>query len=112
MTAPTAVAASDPEPNELAQRLAVAPTARGLSQGELARRSGVGQSRISRIESGEKAQPAFADVVALAHALELTLETLTERDSQALLAALADPAAVPFLTWGAGKTSATTEIDT
>ncbi len=44
---------------------------KGWSQSELARRSGVGQSTISRIERGDTAGVSLGVLEKLAHALEI-----------------------------------------
>jgi HTH-type transcriptional regulator/antitoxin HipB len=50
--------------------------ARGWSQSELARASGVGQSAISRLEAGERSSISFADLERLADALDVDAAVL------------------------------------
>ena len=49
----------------------------GLTVYELAKRSGILQTTIARIESGEN-QPRFATMVALARALHVSLDTFAK----------------------------------
>jgi putative transcriptional regulator len=62
----------------IGKRLRAARTAAGLSQAQLAHRSGVAQPAISRIERDETHDPGLLLVVALARALGVTLDHLVE----------------------------------
>lgn len=62
------------EATSLADRILIGRRARGFSQAELARRSGIPQPQLSKLERGQVQQPGFADVVALAAALEIDLQ--------------------------------------
>lgn len=55
---------------------------RGLSQGELARRSGVSWSYISFLEAGKRKSPSVKIILALAGALAVSVEELLGQDSR------------------------------
>lgn len=57
-------------------RLRAAREARDLSQAELARRAGVDQGTISKIESGDTRSPEYETVYRLARELGTTVEAL------------------------------------
>ena len=57
-------------------------TRRGWSQAELARRSGVPQATISRIEAAKTAGISFDTLVSLADALEMHPAALIERSER------------------------------
>ena len=50
--------------------------ARGLTQGQLAVKSGVGQSHISRLEAGQRPNAKVSTVARLAHALGVGIDDL------------------------------------
>jgi len=52
---------------------------RGISQNELARRSGVKQSVLSYIESGRTKHPRIDTLAAIAAALEVPIEALMQK---------------------------------
>lgn len=76
----------------LAERLKTARVARGHSQPELERISGVGHAQISRLERAQVAQPSLNDVLALAAALRIPLEALISPTPDLLLELLDDEA--------------------
>jgi transcriptional regulator with XRE-family HTH domain len=51
---------------------------RNLTQGELARRAGLGQAHLSLIESGARANPTAAVLKKLARALDVSVTELLE----------------------------------
>ncbi|MNL79006.1 HTH-type transcriptional regulator SinR [compost metagenome] len=51
---------------------------RGWTQSELAERSGVSQSTISQIESGERKYPRVNNIKKIAEALETSMEELID----------------------------------
>jgi len=63
--------------------------ARGWSQSELKRRSGVGQDAISRLESGHVQNPRIENVQKIADALEVSLDDLLRKPAAGSAAAAA-----------------------
>jgi len=61
---------------------------RGWSQAELARRSGVDQGRISRLESGETLNPQPETLLRLSEALQVPLTAIVGRPSPATIHAV------------------------
>jgi len=51
---------------------------RGWTQSELAKRSGVSQSTISQIESGERKYPRVHNIKKIAETLEVSIEELID----------------------------------
>lgn len=62
------------------RRIAAARKVRGMSQEELAERSGIAASAITRYETGDM-MPGFARVAAIADALGVTTDWLAGRGS-------------------------------
>lgn len=60
----------------LGKRVHAARIAAGLSQGDLARRAGVAQAAISRLERGETVEPGAFLLAGVARALDTTMEEL------------------------------------
>lgn len=65
----------------IADRLRAARIGRGLSQGELARKSGVHKNGIQGYELG-KVIPGAQNLIALADALEVSLDWLCGREGR------------------------------
>ena len=65
----------------IADRLRAARLGRGLSQGELARKSGVSENGIQGYELG-KVSPGAQNLIALADALEVSLDWLCGREGR------------------------------
>jgi transcriptional regulator with XRE-family HTH domain len=61
----------------LAERLGQARRQRGKTQQDLAAEAGIPQSQISKLERGQTAEPSYSTVVALARALQLSLDALS-----------------------------------
>lgn len=72
----------------LAERLTTARRLRNLTQEELARRSGVPQPQISRLERGQTAEPSVFTVSSLAETLGVDLRLLLDTDADRFLTAL------------------------
>lgn len=68
------------DPQGLGERLRRARESRGWNQRELARRAGVANSAVSRLEGNEAVKPDFDTIVKLAIALECTLDYLAGRE--------------------------------
>ncbi|MDX1387647.1 MAG: helix-turn-helix transcriptional regulator [Acidobacteriota bacterium] len=66
-------------PPEIGQRIAAARLRRGLSQGTVARRSGIAPSYLSRIEN-RKIQPSFKTVTRIASAMRISLAELADTE--------------------------------
>jgi transcriptional regulator with XRE-family HTH domain len=60
----------------IGQRVRAARIAAGLSQGQVAERSGVAQPAISRIERGETREPGVLIMAGIARALDVTVDEL------------------------------------
>lgn len=69
----------------LPQRLRSARRVRQLTQPEVAKRSGLSQSQISRLESGQTSDPAFSTVAAVARALGVSLDAIAAPDGDEFL---------------------------
>ncbi|MBI1393904.1 MAG: helix-turn-helix domain-containing protein [Alphaproteobacteria bacterium] len=72
------------------ERLKAARDLRGLSQGELAERSGLPPSSIGHFETGSR-KPSFDTLRKLANALEVTTDYLLGRTDNPALAESGDP---------------------
>lgn len=72
----------------LAERLTTARRLRKLTQEELARRSGVPQPQISRLERGQTSEPSVFAVSRLAETLDVDLRLLVGPDTDRFLSAL------------------------
>lgn len=70
------------DPPLRARRLRAARVARGWSQSELAKRSGLNRSVIRGIESGQLQETAFESIVKLAKALGLGIDVFATDDEQ------------------------------
>lgn len=57
-------------------------TAKGLSQEKVARAANLGLSHIARIEQGVIADPSWTTVLAIAHALGVSVADLEDVDSE------------------------------
>jgi len=88
------------EARVLAERLITARRLRELTQEELARRSGVPQPQISRLERGQTAEPSLFAVARIAEALELDLRLLVDPDGNRFLHALLGEEKPPALAGG------------
>ena|SRR2546426_3305119 len=76
--------------NKFADRLRRARQLRGLSQSELASKSGLQPSAVSHFETGQRS-PSFANLKALSEALEVTTDYLLGRvDEPSLTGKTAD----------------------
>ena len=71
----------------LAERLKRVREKRGLSQTELARRAGVRQGTLSRLESGESSEPLMSTAAALAKVLEVPIEFFFDGEDSAAVPA-------------------------
>ncbi len=69
-------------PNALGVRLRHARKLRGLTQQELAKAAKVPQSAISEVETGESQSPVGTNLVALAHALQVSPRWLAHGEGQ------------------------------
>ena len=69
-----------PEPGALGRNVKRLREGLGWSQSELARRSGVSQGFVSRLESGESTQALVGAVQALARALGVTVDELLREE--------------------------------
>lgn len=69
---------SSPNPDEFGVRLRAAREAKGLSQAELAEKSGLQPSAISHFETGRRA-PSFDNLKVLADTLSVTTDYLVGR---------------------------------
>lgn len=66
----------------LADRVRVKREERGLNQADLAKKSGITQATISRIESGEVTQPKSENLLKLAQALGVTVDFLVGKSDK------------------------------
>lgn len=66
--------------DDLPQRLREARLKAGLSQSQLAERAGVALQSLQRLEHGRSPDPRLSNVVALAHALGVTVDSLVADD--------------------------------
>ena len=64
----------------LGDRLRLAREKRGWNQRELARRAGVANSAVSRLETNDAVEPAWETIVKLATALDCSLDYLSGRE--------------------------------
>ncbi len=71
-----------PEPGPLGRNIARLRQERGWPQSELARRSGVSQGFVSRLESGDSMQTLVGVAAALARALGVTVDDLLREESR------------------------------
>lgn len=83
--------------SEFGARLRQLRRDRGLSQSDLARRSGVDQGWLSRLEAGTGKNPTAATLVALAGALDVTVTALSGTARTTLPLPMLDPAEAAVL---------------
>ena len=62
------------QPSHFGKRLRELRTAAGLSQSELAKRCGLHEMVITKIEAGQRQEPAWGTVVKLARGLDKTCD--------------------------------------
>lgn len=89
MSAASAMTRRNPQ-HHLRTNLARLRTERGWTQTELARRSKVGQTIISKLESGRQADTSWTNVERLARALGVTPEELAGSEAPVARASLRD----------------------
>jgi len=66
-------------PETLGERIQNALDVRGMTQADLARKSGLSTGLIAQIVSGRTKDPKFTNVVKIARALDVSLEYLAGR---------------------------------
>lgn len=66
-------------PDTLGERIQNALDVRGMTQADLARKSGLSTGLVAQIVSGRTKDPKFTNVVKIARALDVSLEYLAGR---------------------------------
>lgn len=74
----------------LRSRIALARQSKGMKQSDLADKTGLPQSQISKFESGNTKDPSFATVLKISNALDLPLEILVEEEAEVFIRALSE----------------------
>jgi transcriptional regulator with XRE-family HTH domain len=72
-----------PEPGAIGRNVKALRERHGLSQNALARRSGVSQAFLSRLEAGERQEVGSSALRSLARALQVTVDDLLREDAHA-----------------------------
>lgn len=67
-------------PQMYTTRISFWHTARRISQRELARRTGISEKTIERLDQGRSPNPSIRHLLAIAHVLRVPLEELIEED--------------------------------
>lgn len=75
-------------PNPIAARISLVRRLKDLSQTQLAELSGLPQSQVSRLESGQTADPSLSMIAAIARALDLSIDKLISASGDEFIASL------------------------